>query len=195
MQPRRGSALTASNEVYAIGRGACKSAASASRGRRLTHMHTGIRHYLSRSHSCRADRAHVGGVTGGRVEDRELINEFLIESSENLTRLETEIVDLEQRPRDPGLLGSIFRTIHTIKGTCGFLAFSNLEGVTHIAENILSQLRNGERHLTPELTSLILETMDMIRKELASIEATLLESGETYDDLRRKLTLAGRRWT
>ena len=129
-------------------------------------------------------------MTGGRVEDRELINEFLIESSENLTRLETEIVDLEQRPQDPGLLGSIFRTIHTIKGTCGFLAFSNLEGVTHIAENILSQLRNGERSLTPELTSLILETMDMIRKELASIEATLLESGETYEDLRRRLTLA-----
>jgi len=123
------------------------------------------------------------------VEDRELINEFLIESSENLTRLETEIVDLEQRPNDPALLGSIFRTIHTIKGTCGFLAFSNLESVTHIAENILSQLRNGERSLTPQLTSLVLETMDVIRRELASIEATSIESGEAYEDLRNRLTL------
>jgi two-component system, chemotaxis family, sensor kinase CheA len=126
------------------------------------------------------------------MEDREIINEFLIESSENLTRLETEIVDLEQRPKDPALLASIFRTIHTIKGTCGFLAFSNLEGVTHLAENLLSQLRNGERDLTPEATSLILETMDMIRKELASIEATLKESGATYDSLRERLAAACR---
>ncbi len=124
------------------------------------------------------------------MDDREVINEFLIESGENLTRLETEIVDLEQRPKDPALLASIFRTIHTIKGTCGFLGFSNLEGVTHLAENLLSQLRNGERDLTPQATSLILETMDMVKKELASIEATLKESGETYDALRERLASA-----
>jgi two-component system, chemotaxis family, sensor kinase CheA len=123
------------------------------------------------------------------VEDQDIINEFLIESNENLTRLEQEIVELEQRPRDPALLASIFRTIHSIKGTCGFLAFTTLERVTHVAENILSQLRNGERNLTPELTSLILETMDAIKRELASIEATSKESGEVYEDLRQRLTL------
>ena len=124
------------------------------------------------------------------MDDREVINEFLIESSENLTRLETEIVDLEQRPKDPGLLASIFRTIHTIKGTCGFLGFGNLEAVTHIAESLLSQLRNGERELIPEITSVILETMDMIRKELAAIEETSKESGETYEGLRQRLAAA-----
>ena len=124
------------------------------------------------------------------MEDREIINEFLIESCENLTRLETEIVDLEQSPKDPALLASIFRTIHTVKGTCGFLGFGNLEGVTHLAENLLSQLRNGERDLTPQVTSLILETMDALRKELACIEATLKESGDTYDQLRQQLALA-----
>jgi two-component system chemotaxis sensor kinase CheA len=123
------------------------------------------------------------------VEDQDIINEFLIESNENLTRLEQEIVELERSPRDPALLASIFRTIHTIKGTCGFLAFTALESVAHIGENILSQLRNGERQLTPQLTSLILETMDVIKKELASIEATSKESGEAYEDLRRRLTL------
>jgi two-component system, chemotaxis family, sensor kinase CheA len=123
------------------------------------------------------------------VEDQDIINEFLIESNENLTRLEQEIVELEKSPRDPALLASIFRTIHTIKGTCGFLAFTALESVAHIAENILSQLRNGERQLTPQLTSLILETMDAIKKELASIEATSKESGEPYQDLRQRLTL------
>jgi two-component system chemotaxis sensor kinase CheA len=124
------------------------------------------------------------------AEDQEIIKEFLIESTENLALLERALVELEQRPRHPELLAIIFRTIHTIKGTCGFLAFSNLESITHIAENILSQLRNGERNLTPQLTSLILETTDAIKDELASIEATSKESGETWDDLRRRLTLA-----
>jgi len=124
------------------------------------------------------------------AEDQEIIKEFLIESTENLALLERALVELEQRPRHPELLAIIFRTIHTIKGTCGFLAFSNLESVTHIAENILSQLRNGERNLTPELTSLILETTDAIKEELASIETTSRESGETWEDLRQRLTLA-----
>ena len=124
------------------------------------------------------------------MEDSDIITEFLIESSENVTRLEQEIVKLEQSPQDPGLLASIFRAVHTIKGTCGFFAFSNLERVTHIAENLLSQLRNGERHLTPQLTSLILQTIDAIKKELASIEATGKESGVEYDELRQSLTNA-----
>lgn len=123
------------------------------------------------------------------MDDQEIIKEFIIESNENLTRLEREIVELESHPTDPDLLASIFRTIHSIKGTCGFLAFSTLESITHVAENILSQLRNGERSLTPELTSLILETMDAIKKELASIEATSQESGDTHEDLRSRLTV------
>jgi two-component system chemotaxis sensor kinase CheA len=124
------------------------------------------------------------------MEDQDIINEFLIESAENLSRLEQEIVELEQRPSDPQLLAGIFRTIHTIKGTCGFLSFSNLEGVTHIAENLLSQLRNGERTLNPALISLILETVDIVKKELAHIESSGKESGEPYEDLRKRLTLA-----
>lgn len=124
------------------------------------------------------------------MDDQEIINEFLIESNENLTRLEQEIVELEQRPSDLTLLASIFRTIHSVKGTCGFLAFGNLESVAHIAENLLSKLRNGELSVTPEIITLILQTMDAIRTELASIEATSKESGELYEDLRHRLTLA-----
>src|SRR5579863_5249913 len=124
------------------------------------------------------------------MEDQEIIKEFLIESSEGMTRLEQEIVDLEKRPNDPDLLGSIFRTIHSIKGTCGFLGFSNLEGVTHNAESLLAQLRNGERPLTSQLISLVLETMDAVKAELASIETTFKESGDTYEDLRHRLSVA-----
>src|SRR6202011_4288143 len=95
-----------------------------------------------------------------KMEDLDIIKEFIIESSENLSRLDREMVELEKRPTDTDLLASIFRTIHTIKGTCGFLGFSVLERITHHAENILSQVRNAERPLTAELVSLILETVD-----------------------------------
>ena len=77
------------------------------------------------------------------MEDTELTKEFLIETNENLARLDQEMVLLEQRPKDATLLASIFRVIHTLKGTCGFLSFSTIEGVTHHAETILGQVRNG----------------------------------------------------
>lgn len=103
------------------------------------------------------------------MEDNELTKEFLIESNENLGRLDQEMVLLEQRPKDAVLLASIFRVIHTLKGTCGFLSFSTIEGVTHHAETILGQIRSGERDLTPELVSLVLETVDVVKVELAAI--------------------------
>src|SRR5579864_4527310 len=98
------------------------------------------------------------------MEDQEIIKEFLIESNENLARLDQEMVELEQHPKDARLLASIFRTIHTIKGTCGFLGFGTLEAVTHLAEDILSQLRDGHRELTPELVTVILEAVDATKK-------------------------------
>ncbi|MDZ7639508.1 MAG: methyl-accepting chemotaxis protein [Bryobacterales bacterium] len=76
---------------------------------------------------------------------QEIIREFLVESHENLARLDQELVELEKQPRDAALLASIFRTIHTIKGTRGFLGFATLEAITHKAETLLSQLRDGER--------------------------------------------------
>ena len=122
------------------------------------------------------------------MEDQDIINEFLIESNENLASLEQQMVELEQRPKDPELLASIFRTMHTIKGTCGFLGFSILEGVAHIAESILNQLRDGVRELTPELVSLILETVDATKTLLKTIEATSGEGEDLYGDLRRRLS-------
>jgi two-component system, chemotaxis family, sensor kinase CheA len=108
-------------------------------------------------------------------EDQEIVREFLVESNDNLSRLDREMVELEQRPDDRELLGSVFRTIHTIKGTCGFLGFSRLEKLSHRAEDLLSQLRSGERRLDTHLVSLILETVDAIKRILRSIEA---DSGE-----------------
>jgi two-component system chemotaxis sensor kinase CheA len=123
-------------------------------------------------------------------EDQETIREFLVESDENLSRLDQDLVELEKHPGDVALLSSIFRTIHTIKGACGFLAFSTLEGITHQAESLLSQLRDGKRDLTPELVSLILETVDATRKVLASIEATGKEGTLRFEDLTERLRAA-----
>jgi HPt (histidine-containing phosphotransfer) domain-containing protein len=124
------------------------------------------------------------------MDDQEVIREFLIESDENLARLDRESVELEKRPEDPQLLASIFRTIHTIKGTSGFLGFVSLEAVTHRAENILSQLRDGQRKLTPALVTLILEAVDVIKVILAAIEATGREGSDNYGDLGERLEAA-----
>jgi two-component system chemotaxis sensor kinase CheA len=124
------------------------------------------------------------------TEDQETIREFLVESHENLSRLDQDLVELEKHPRDANLLGSIFRTIHTIKGACGFLSFSILEAITHQAESLLSQLRDGKRELTPALVSLILETVDATRKVMASIETSGTEGTLLFEDLTERLRLA-----
>ncbi|HEY0126874.1 MAG TPA: chemotaxis protein CheA [Blastococcus sp.] len=102
----------------------------------------------------------------------DIVEEFLVESHENLDQLDTDLVALEQDPNSRERLSSIFRTIHTIKGTSGFLAFNRLEEVTHIGENMLSRLRDGELDLTPTRTSVLLQMVDTVRSLLASIEAS-----------------------
>ena len=118
----------------------------------------------------------------------EVVREFLVESHENLDRLDRELVDLEKVPEDREILASIFRTIHTIKGTCGFLGFSKLESVTHVGENLLGRLRDGELTLNPEITSALLATVDAVRQMLSSIEQTNTEGDVDYSELVETLT-------
>ena len=73
-----------------------------------------------------------------------VVKEFLVESHENLDQLDRDLVALEKDPENKEGLASIFRTIHTIKGTCGFFGFSKLEAVTHVGENLLGKLRDLE---------------------------------------------------
>ena len=104
-------------------------------------------------------------------EMREVIEEFLVESYENLDRMDQEFVALERDPDDRDVLASVFRTIHTIKGTSGFLGFTKLEALTHVGENLLSRLRDGELRLSAESTTALLAMVDAVRAMLASIEA------------------------
>ena len=113
----------------------------------------------------------------------DLIKEFLVESIENLDRLDSELVKLETDPSSQELLSSIFRTIHTIKGSCGFLGFNKLEKVAHVGESLLSRLRDGKLSLTPDFTTGLLAMVDAIRTMLGEIQITEQDGNESYPEL------------
>ncbi len=120
-------------------------------------------------------------------ENDEILQEFLIESYENLDRLDQDLVALERTPNDVSTLSSIFRTIHTIKGTCGFLGFSTLESVTHVGEGLLSRLRDRELTLDADIVSGLLQLVDAVRSMLTTIEETGSEGDGHYDALIEEL--------
>jgi two-component system chemotaxis sensor kinase CheA len=118
----------------------------------------------------------------------EAIAEFLIESHENLDRLDNDLLKLEEHPDDVETLASIFRTIHTIKGTCGFLGYSSLESVTHVGENLLGKLRDGSLSLTEGITEGMLHMVDAVREMLAIVESSGTDGDGDYSDLIAELS-------
>ncbi|MDX2182904.1 MAG: hybrid sensor histidine kinase/response regulator [Gemmatimonadaceae bacterium] len=102
----------------------------------------------------------------------DLLRDFLTESAENLAKLDNDLVELEQRPNELSLLNSVFRTIHTIKGTCGFIGLSRLEGVAHAAENVLDGMRAGRIAVTSDVLDDVLAAVDSIKAILAHVEQT-----------------------
>ncbi len=114
-------------------------------------------------------------------DDAEIIAEFLVESHENLDQLDRDLVELERQPGSRELLSSIFRTIHTIKGTSGFLAFNRLEALTHVGENLLSRLRDGEMAMSGPVTEALLQMVDTVRALLGSVEATGKDTAADVD--------------
>jgi chemotaxis protein histidine kinase CheA len=118
----------------------------------------------------------------------DIVREFLVESNENLDQLDRSLVALEKDPKARDMLAGIFRTIHTIKGTCGFLGFGKLESVTHVGESLLSKMRDGQLLLNAEITSGLLLMVDAVREMLANIEATGQEGEQDYQALVETLT-------
>lgn len=117
-----------------------------------------------------------------------VVKEFLVESYENLDQLDRDLVALEKDPKDRDRLNNVFRTIHTIKGTCGFFGFSKLESVTHVGENLLSRLRDGSLLLDPERTSALLALLDAVREMLSEIEKNGNDGDGDYRELIERLT-------
>ena len=110
----------------------------------------------------------------------ELTREFLIESQEGLDRMERCLTELEERPQDAGLIGEIFRSVHTIKGTTGFLGFKRLEKLAHAGENLLGLLREGKLTADRQTITGLLQLLDGLRSILKTIEAESNE-GEGED--------------
>jgi len=123
------------------------------------------------------------------MSDGDIVQDFLAESYENLDRLDRDLVGLEKNPHDSEALAGVFRTIHTIKGTCGFLGFDKLEKVAHVGENLLTRLRDGQLTLNPEITTGLLGMVDAVRQMLKEIGSTGRDGEQDYPELRETLTL------
>ena len=102
----------------------------------------------------------------------DLIADFLTETQEGLAALDVALVRLEKTPDDAPTVSEIFRVIHTIKGTCGFLGLPRLEKVAHAGENMLGRYRDGTLKVTPDGVTLILRALDRIKAIIAGIEQT-----------------------
>ncbi len=112
----------------------------------------------------------------------DLLREFLTESGEHLDTVDLELVRFEQDPNNQTILRNIFRLVHTIKGTCGFLGLPRLEALAHAAETLMGKFRDGMPVTSPAV-SLILQTLDRIKVILAELERTGGEPAGVDEDL------------
>ena len=116
----------------------------------------------------------------------DLLREFLTETSESLDTVDNQLVRFEQDPSDAKILDNIFRLVHTIKGTCGFLGLPRLEALAHAGETLMGKFRDG-MPVTAGAVSLILSSIDRIKEILAGLEATETEPEGSDEDLIEKL--------
>jgi len=121
----------------------------------------------------------------------ELLRDFLTETSESLDLVDSELVRFEQEPNNGQILGNIFRLVHTIKGTCGFLGLSRLETLTHAAESLMGKFRDGTP-VTAEAVTLVLSTLDRVKVILGGLETLEREPDGSDTDLVEQLSRMAR---
>ena len=105
----------------------------------------------------------------------DLLSDFLTETTESLGEADVALVRLERTPDDAATLSLVFRLVHTIKGTCGFLGLPRLERVAHAAENVLGKVRDGALTVTPDVVTQVLAALDRIKLIVAGLAATEAE--------------------
>src|ERR1700730_18665641 len=116
----------------------------------------------------------------------DLLREFLTETGESLDTVDNQRVRFEQDPNNAKILDNIFRLVHTIKGTCGFLGLPRLEALAHAGETLMGKFRDG-MPVTAEAVTLILRSIDRIKEILSGLEATEAEPDGSDQDLIVKL--------
>ena len=126
-------------------------------------------------------------------EMQEILNDFLTESTEMIDVLDQRFIALESDPGNADLLNEIFRAMHSMKGSAGFLGFNHLVDVTHRAESILNKLRQGEMAVVPAVINVILETVDVVKAIMADIRQTGTDTNVPVGAMAKKLddVLAG----
>lgn len=117
----------------------------------------------------------------------EVVREFLLESHENLAQLDLDLVTLEKDPQERETLARVFRTLHTVKGTAGFLGLPKLQAVTHAGENLLSRLRQGDLVFNPAIASALLAVVDAVRQMLQAVETSDDEGDADHTELIQSL--------
>src|ERR1700709_210110 len=122
----------------------------------------------------------------------DLLREFLTETSESLDTVDNQLVRFEQEPNNAKILDNIFRLVHTIKGTCGFLGLPRLEAPAHAGETLMGKFRDG-MPVTNEAVSLILASIDRIKEILGGLEANEAEPEGSDEDLIVQLQDMGER--
>ncbi len=116
----------------------------------------------------------------------DLLREFLTETNESLDVVDVELVRFEQEPNNAKILDNIFRLVHTIKGTCGFLGLPRLEALAHAAETLMGKFRDGMA-VTGEAVTLVLSTIDRIKEILGDLERNQQEPAGDDRDLIAQL--------
>ncbi len=124
-------------------------------------------------------------MSGGDLDG--LLGEFLVESHENLDQADRDFVELERDPSNHDTLARIFRTVHTVKGSCGFLGLANLQALAHSGESLMGRLRDGELTLSEPIATALLSMVDTIRASLDTIQQTGSEGQEDHAALIAEL--------
>jgi two-component system, chemotaxis family, sensor kinase CheA len=117
----------------------------------------------------------------------EVIREFLLETHENLANLDADLLTLEKQPTEKSTLGRVFRTLHSVKGTAGFIGLVKLQSVAHSAESLLAKLRNAELTFNQSIATALLQVVDSIREVIANVEKNGGEGNGDYTELVARL--------
>src|SRR5262245_4004516 len=117
------------------------------------------------------------------MSNNDILREFLLETHENLSLLDSDLVKLESNPDEKATLAQVFRTLHSVKGTAGFMGLVKLQAVAHSAESLLGRLRSGEIRFNRPIATALLRVVDAIREILANIESSNGEGSGDYSAL------------
>lgn len=129
------------------------------------------------------------GTLSAMEQMEEILKDFLVETGENLDQLDRDLVRLEQSPDDKKIVASVFRALHTLKGSSGLFAFKRLEKIAHAGEALLGKVRDGKLALNSDMVTALLATLDRVREIVQTVESTKAESAG--DDSKLLETLRG----